>query len=152
MPELPEVETVRSGLEPLLVGRRLLDGAGHPSPKFASAVEAVGGTVDYVRRRGKYLIIGLDGGRELVVHLGMTGQLRVVVPGSDPGDGPHVRAWWSLDDGRRLVFRDIRRFGRLRVVPAGCYGDIPTLHRSGPEPFDEGFTVEGEDRWGNTTP
>lgn len=138
MPELPEVETVRRGLAPRLVGRTLVDAWGHPSAKFASAPEAVGRRVDEVDRRGKYLLVELDDGLTLVVHLGMTGQLRVAPPAAPD---PHDRAWWDLDDGNRLSFRDVRRFGRIAVV-----GDdrsaLPTLAALGPEPFDPAFTAE----------
>jgi formamidopyrimidine-DNA glycosylase len=140
VPELPEVETVRRGLEPRLVGRRLIEAESHPSAKFSPAVEAIGAGVTAVGRRGKYLLVSLDDGRELVVHLGMTGQLRVLA--APPADDPYVRARWALSDGHHLVFRDVRRFGRLRVVPAGRYEGIPTLYHSGPEPFAEAFTVD----------
>jgi formamidopyrimidine-DNA glycosylase len=133
MPELPEVETVRRQLEPLVVGRRIIEAGAHPSSKFSSAAFAAGATVESVARRGKYLLLGLDDDRELVVHLGMTGQLRVR-PDGDPD--PYVRAWWALDDGRVLELRDVRRFGRVGVVPTGEYAALPTLAAQGPEPWD----------------
>ncbi len=139
VPELPEVETVRRGLEPLLIGRQLVAAGSHPSPKFTPAMDAVGPTVEDVGRRGKYLLLGLDDGRRLAIHLGMTGQLRVD-PSGLPSD-PYDRAWWDLDDGRRLAFRDVRRFGRLAVV-AGDLSDHPTLAGLGPEPFDADFTPD----------
>jgi len=138
VPELPEVETVRRGLEPRLVGRRLVEAWSHPSAKFSAAPEAVGRVVDAVGRRGKYLLVELDDRLTLVIHLGMTGQLRVAPPADAD---PHDRAWWDLDDGNRFSFRDIRRFGRIAVV-----GDdrsaLPTLAALGPEPFDPSFTAE----------
>jgi formamidopyrimidine-DNA glycosylase len=134
VPELPEVETVRRALEPLLVGRRVVDAWGHPSSKFVSAPLAIGPEIDGVARRGKYLLVGLDDDRELVVHLGMTGRLRMRRP-ADEGD-PYVRAWWRLDDGEVLELRDVRRFGRLAVVEAGRYAALPTLAVQGPEPWD----------------
>ena len=97
MPELPEVETIRRQLEPLVVGRRLGAAWAFPHPKFTAALDVGPATVERVLRRGKYLLIGLDGDRELVVHLGMTGSLRVRPPG-DVGDA-YVRAWWAFDDG-----------------------------------------------------
>lgn len=133
MPELPEVETVRRQLEPLVAGRRILEGWGHPSAKFSSASHAAGPAIEGVGRRGKYLLVGLDDGRELVVHLGMTGQLRMR---PEPEVDPYVRAWWALDDGRVLELRDVRRFGRIGVVPAGEYAALPTLAAQGPEPWD----------------
>lgn len=133
MPELPEVETVRRQLAPVVVGRRITAGWGHPSAKFSSAPFAAGATIEAVDRRGKYLLLGLDDERELVVHLGMTGQLRLRPDELDP----YVRAWWSLDDGRVLELRDVRRFGRIGVVPVGEYASLPTLAIQGPEPWDE---------------
>jgi len=143
MPELPEVETVRRQLEPLVVGRRITEAWGHPSAKFASASTADGATIDRVDRRGKYLLLGLDDDRELIVHLGMTGQLRLRSGALDP----YVRAWWALDDGRVLELRDVRRFGRIGVVPVGDYGSLPTLARQGPEPWDT--VLDGGGLWRN---
>lgn len=132
MPELPEVETVRRQLEPVVVGRTILEGWGHPSGKFVSAPLAGGARIEHVGRRGKYLLLGLDDARELVVHLGMTGQLRLRSEACDP----YVRAWWAFDDGAVLELRDVRRFGRVGVVPVGDYASLPTLARQGPEPWD----------------
>jgi len=159
VPELPEVETIRAELEPLLAGRMICSSGSHPSEKFVEAPEAIGAEVSDVRRRGKYLIIGLDrryraaqshrtqadrgngntgcNSEELVVHLGMTGRL-ALTRDADLAN-PHLRAWWKLDDGRTMTFHDIRRFGRIRVVAAGDYSTIPTLHALGPEPFSEDF-------------
>ncbi|MGN6696274.1 MAG: bifunctional DNA-formamidopyrimidine glycosylase/DNA-(apurinic or apyrimidinic site) lyase [Aquihabitans sp.] len=139
MPELPEVETVRRGLEPVLLGRTFVDAGAHPSAKFNSAPGVIDRTVRSVGRRGKYLLIGLDDGRRLVVHLGMTGQFRVHE--GEPAEDPHVRAWWLLDDGRTLAFRDVRRFGRIAVVGTDVSA-LPTLAALGPEPFDPAFTAE----------
>ena len=140
VPELPEVETVRRGLEPVLVGRTFVDGGAHPSPKFHAATDAVDRTVRSVDRRGKYLLVGLDDGRRLVIHLGMTGQFRVLDGEAEPD--PYVRAWWRLDDARTLAFRDVRRFGRIALVGEDLSA-LPTLAALGPEPFDDAFTAEG---------
>ena len=137
MPELPEVETIRRQLEPILAGRAITSASSHPSEKFVEAPHATGAGIDRVRRRGKYLILDLDDDRELIVHLGMTGQLSVQ---DDPDLDDYVRASWMLDDGSTLVFRDVRRFGRIRVVEAGDYATIATLNELGPEPFDDAFT------------
>ena len=138
VPELPEVETVRRGLVPVVVGRRVMEAGAHPSPKFSPAVEVVDATFRSVDRRGKYLLLGLDDGRRLVAHLGMTGQFR---PAPGPSDDPHVRAWWTFDDRTTLEFRDVRRFGRLAVV-GDDLSALPTLATLGPEPFDEAFDAE----------
>jgi formamidopyrimidine-DNA glycosylase len=152
MPELPEVETIRRQLEPLVVGRRLTSAWAFPHPKFTAALEVVGATITGTTRRGKYLLLTLDDGRELVVHLGMTGSLRVR-PAGDSGDA-YVRAWWGLDDpargageagdasraGQALEYRDVRRFGRIAVAEDGQYAG--TLAVQGPDALDRRLTPE----------
>ncbi len=155
MPELPEVETVRRQLAPRLDGRRVLESGSHVSAKFTPAREATGGTFGLARRRGKYLLLPLSGlsesraasgvrrseeGHELVVHLGMTGRLGFR-SGQPDESNPYLRAWWQLGGDEVLEFVDVRRFGRLRVVRAGDYSSIPTLHRAGPEPWDPELTA-----------
>ncbi|WP_420639172.1 bifunctional DNA-formamidopyrimidine glycosylase/DNA-(apurinic or apyrimidinic site) lyase [Candidatus Poriferisocius sp.] len=140
MPELPEVETIRRQLAPRLHHRRILEAHSHPSEKFTPATATVGATIGGLNRRGKYLIAALDDGQELIVHLGMTGSLAVT---SDRPDDPYVRAWWRLDDHQVLIYRDVRRFGRIRCVPAGCYHTIPTLAAQGPDALSTDFTAEG---------
>ncbi|MSY79594.1 MAG: bifunctional DNA-formamidopyrimidine glycosylase/DNA-(apurinic or apyrimidinic site) lyase [Actinobacteria bacterium] len=173
VPELPEVETIRRQLDPLLRDCSVVDAWAFDSAKFTQAHEAVGWQLNGVSRRGKYLLIDLDSPtaeptakRELIVHLGMTGRLSVSnttgLPstGAAPtgnsnsweqstranlGDAPalgHLRAIWTLDDGRSLYFDDVRRFGRIAVVPAGEHDSLATLAALGPEPFDEAFTSE----------
>lgn len=141
MPELPEVETVRRELEPWLLGRSIVAASHHPSVKFTQAADAVGATIESVGRRGKYLIFDLDDGHQLIVHLGMTGRLRPAPDchGHEHGHHSHVRASWELDDGSVLEFNDIRRFGRIAVVPHGRYETLPTLDALGPEPFAPAF-------------
>lgn len=170
MPELPEVETIRRELAPHLVGRTFSEAWAFPHPKFTPALDAVGATVGYLQRRGKYLLMGLGnhaagdavddnnsgGERELVVHLGMTGSL-LLCSASTPDEatngpvhGSHVRAWWALhpssapasESGAResLVFRDVRRFGRIAVVEDGNYRG--TLATQGPDALDRDVTAE----------
>lgn len=134
---------MRRQLAPLVVGRRITEGWGHPSGKFSTAPLAAGASVVGVARRGKYLLLELDDERELIVHLGMTGQLRLRPGALDP----YVRAWWALDDGRVLELRDVRRFGRVAVVPAGEWGVMPTLAAQGPEPWDP--VLDGGGLWRN---
>lgn len=145
MPELPEVDTIRAQLVGAISGRQLTASWSHPSPKFAPAIEAVGSTIETLTRRGKYLIAPLDDGRELIVHLGMTGSLRVLDTGTDERRDPYLRATWAMSDGRHLTFRDVRRFGRIAVVEAGAYATLPTLAALGPDPFDEAF--DGDHLW-----
>ena len=143
VPELPEVETIRRQLEPLVGGRTVIAADSHPATNFVAATEVNGARIQGVRRRGKYLIIPLADGRELIVHLGMTGSLRIAPP-DEPAD-PYVRARWRLDRGGVLEFRDVRRFGRVAVVDAGDYRSLPTLANLGPEPLSPGF--DGEVLW-----
>jgi len=139
MPELPEVETVRRELTAWLPGRTIRRAArveAPPGPKYRDLERASGQAIQSVVRRGKFILLGLSGGDELVVHLGMTGQIHRLRPSS------HLRAHLDLDEGD-LYFRDIRRFGRFLVVPAGLYDVLPTLKHLGPEPLDpDDFTLE----------
>lgn len=136
MPELPEVETIRRQLAPRLVGRRLSDGWAFESAKFTDAREIGSATVTQVGRRGKYLVIDLEDQRQLIVHLGMTGSLRIAPDVVEPTSVPYLRARWRLEEDRTLEFRDTRRFGRIAVVRSGDYGRIATLAAMGPEPDD----------------
>ncbi len=142
MPELPEVETIRSDLEPLLVGRKVTHVDLRVEPGYAARYvnldEAVGPRIHALRRRGKYLLADL-GDRELIVHLGMTGQ--VGVKPAEP-DLKHLRVLFTLDDGSRFFFADQRRFGKIHVVTPGDYAAMPTLAEMGPEPFDPDFRFE----------
>jgi formamidopyrimidine-DNA glycosylase len=144
MPELPEVETIVRQIRPALVGRRVqrvrLGWAGvvqRPSARaFRSGV--AGRLIETVGRRGKYFLLGLDDGRWLVGHLRMTGRLYLQgTPGQDVRP-EWLRAVFELDDDRRLVFADVRKFGRLALVddPADA---LPPL---GPEPLSS--EVDGE--------
>lgn len=137
MPELPEVESVRRQLAPELSGRRVLGVWADQQRRFSDLHLLPGRRVASVRRRGKYLLCGLDAGLELILHLGMTGSVRF-----DEVDA-YTRARLDLDDGRTLAFRDPRRFGRLAIVPTGEYAQIPTLASLGPEPLSPSFDPEG---------
>jgi len=138
MPELPEVESVRRQLDPALRGRRIVTAwiDDHPAQRFHDVETAEGHLIERVDRRGKYLIGRLDGDRELVLHLGMTGSFRVD-EGLDPD--PYDRARFHLDDGRVVAFRDPRRFGRVSVVPSGDHRLVPLLAALGPEPLSDDF-------------
>lgn len=136
MPELPEVETVAVALAPQLRGRKVVGARVHPSERFRGGACAPGAEITDLRRRGKYLLIALGDGRELVVHLGMTGQLRLL---EAPSGDPYVRAAFDLDDRRVLELRDVRRFGRVSLVARGDYRTLPGLARLGPEPLGGDF-------------
>jgi formamidopyrimidine-DNA glycosylase len=131
------VETIRRQLASRIVGRTVIGAQADPSPKFASASDAVSHRVEGVRRRGKYIIAALERDHELIVHLGMTGSLRIA--DREAAADPYVRASWMLDDGSALELRDVRRFGRIAVVPTGVYDSLPTLRTLGPEPLSDDF-------------
>jgi len=156
MPELPEVETVCRQLEPELEGRRIeslevLDPRWCRPTSPAKLEAAVAGkAIEGLTRRGKYLLLGLDGGQTLVMHLRMTGNL-VLVEGEDKLD--HLRARFVLDDGRELWFTDPRRFGEALLLDDGAL-DAHFASRLGIEPLSAEFTPEalGEIAAGRTVP
>ena len=144
MPELPEVETVRRRLEPLLAGRRfdrveILDPRlTRPDDPLEVAAELVGERVEAVDRRGKYLMLRFESGRVLLVHLRMTGSLLHVDGRAE--DDLHRRARIELDDGTELVYRDVRRFGTWLLAEPG--EAEPYLQaRLGREPLAAAFTT-----------
>ena len=152
MPELPEVETVARGLRQALVGRRLLALELRRASIFKGDAAALGAmegtTLTGVARGGKYLVLELHDGDhrwQLLIHLGMTGQL-LVQPAGAPRQ-PHTHAVLAWDDGRELHFRDPRRFGRMALAPEPAHGFAPELGVAagaeplaiGPEAFVELF-------------
>jgi formamidopyrimidine-DNA glycosylase len=146
VPELPEVETVRRRLEPVLVGRRFerVEIADprltRPDDPAEVAAELTGERVTAVDRRGKYLVVRFESGRVLLIHLRMTGTLLCAPPGR-PADVPHQRAVVKLDDGSDVVYRDVRRFGTwLLVEPEGL--DPYLARKLGGEPLGRTFTAK----------
>ncbi|HLS48773.1 MAG TPA: DNA-formamidopyrimidine glycosylase family protein, partial [Actinomycetaceae bacterium] len=127
MPELPEVETIRLGLEPYVVGSRILDVAVHHPRAVRRHVagaaafrdQLIGQGVQAAVRRGKYLWLLLEGSRALVIHLGMSGQL--LVHHGEPPPHRHLRVSLRLTDDRSVSFVDQRTFGHLLVT-----GLVPT--------------------------
>jgi formamidopyrimidine-DNA glycosylase len=145
VPELPEVETVRATLEPVLVGRRferveIADPrVTRPLDPEEVAVELQGEVVGAVERRGKYLIVRFRSGRVLLIHLRMTGSLLHSRNGTLQDD-PYRRAVVRLDDGSEVAYRDVRRFGTWLLLEPG--EEIPYLtERLGEEPLGTGFTT-----------
>jgi formamidopyrimidine-DNA glycosylase len=139
VPELPEVETIVRELRPQLVGRRLtLVRVSRKSlrqrwqPAWTARLKAR--RVDVLRRRGKWIVAELHGGLALLIHLGMTGQLRVLPTATPAAD--HTHFVFDLDGGKQLRFRDIRRFGSARLFETGealeAFFEASGL---GPEPF-----------------
>jgi formamidopyrimidine-DNA glycosylase len=120
VPELPEVETIRRRLAPYVVGRRV-DTATIRDPRLTRpfdptviAAALQGERIAGLDRRGKYLVVRFESGRVLLIHLRMTGNLRVAE--TDPMLGPHDRAVIRLDNGSDIVYRDVRRFGTWLLV------------------------------------
>ena len=144
MPELPEVETVRARLEPVLTGRRfdrveILDPrVTRPFEPHEVAAELAGEVVDAVERRGKYLVCRFRTGRVLLIHLRMTGTLRHVREGA-PEHDPHLRVVVRLDDGSDVIYRDVRRFGTWLLLEPG-EEQAYLGQRLGEEPLSRAFT------------
>jgi formamidopyrimidine-DNA glycosylase len=146
MPELPEVETVRRRLEPVLLGRRfdrveILDPRlTRPFDPTEVAAELDAERVAALDRRGKYLVVRFESARALLIHLRMTGTLLHVVSGGVlPEHDPHLRAVVRLDDGSDVVYRDVRRFGTWLLAEPG--EAEPYLRaRLGREPLAQAFT------------
>ena len=143
MPELPEVETVRQRLEPVLVGRRferveILDPRlVRPFEPIEVAAELVGERVAAVERRGKYLIFRFESGRRLLIHLRMTGSLRHATNGALEDD-PYRRAVVRLDDESDVAYRDVRRFGTWLLLEPDEFAPY-LAERLGAEPLERGF-------------
>ena len=145
MPELPEVETIRRDLAPLLVGRTIRRVRIHPGAERLAVTHApraleralAGRRVEALERQGKYLIARLDDGRCWVLHLRMTGSL-VHTTTEAPAHG-FERAWIKFDDGSSLRLNDMRKFATWHLVD----NPIEAMPRSGPDALSEAFTV----RW-----
>lgn len=148
MPELPEVETVVSGLRPVLKGRKIIDIEvreknliGYPEAdvgKFKD--ELLNSKITGMDRRGKYIIINLDIKKEMIIHLRMTGKLLVKEVKSYRDKHTHVI--FVLDDGQEIRFNNVRKFGRIYLIDpehpeqAGGYAEL------GPEPLDDNLSLE----------
>lgn len=136
MPELPEVETVRRELEPILLNQKIISASlvdAVPHKRYQDLEKSIGQTIKSVNRRGKFLILGLSNNLELIIHLGMTGVIAF------KAFEKHVRVKLELKNNT-LYFQDVRRFGRFLVVSAKDYKSMPTLYTMGPEPFSKEFT------------
>lgn len=143
MPELPEVETVvrdlrAHGLEKAVIRnvefRWPRTAAGLPADEVATLLRTR--TIVSISRRGKYIILALNDGHYLQIHLRMTGKFRFAAQDETPGKHDHVVI--HLTDGRRLFFNDTRKFGRFRLVTSAEEG----LGELGPEPLEDAFTLE----------
>jgi formamidopyrimidine-DNA glycosylase len=153
VPELPEVETVRRGLEPVLAGRRIVHAeTRRPDlrwplpPRMADRL--TGARVDRLGRRSKYLLADLDGGETLIVHLGMSGRLLFSgaplggfhLPLATPEKHDHVVL--DVEDGARVTFNDARRFGMMDLWPSADLAAHRLLAGLGPEPLGNGVHAD----------
>jgi len=144
VPELPEVETIRRQLEPEITGRRILvarildERWTRPTPPADVERAIAGRTIESVERRGKYLLLRLEGGVTLAMHLRMTGNLLLHDGAADP---PYLRAQLEIDGDRRLLFTDARRFGHA-VVLQDEELDEYFAARLGVEPLSDSLTAE----------
>jgi formamidopyrimidine-DNA glycosylase len=146
MPELPEVETVRRGLAQVLEGRRFTRVVARradlrrPLPADLSG-RLQGRRVRAVDRRAKYLLFRLDDGMVLIVHLGMSGRIRIH-RGDPPPPGRHDHVIFETDDGASIYFNDARRFGMMALASGNELPGHPLLAGLGPEPLDPAFDAE----------
>ena len=154
MPELPEVETVRRGLQPAMEGAKILKLEARrkdlrfPFQKdFAARLE--GQTVTGLGRRAKYLMADLGSGDVLLMHLGMSGSFRVIreddatTPGEfhhpRSGERAHDHVVFHMSSGSEIVFNDPRRFGYMKVIAREALSEEPLLKELGPEPLGNAF-------------
>jgi formamidopyrimidine-DNA glycosylase len=150
LPELPEVETVRRGLEPVMVGH-VVTGADVRRPDLRwpfpdrLAARLTGARVEMLGRRSKYLLAALDTGETMIVHLGMSG--RILVSGEQVGEFLHAHPApekhdhlvLDLDGGGRVTLNDARRFGAVDLWPTVAIETHRLLAGLGPEPLGNGF-------------
>jgi formamidopyrimidine-DNA glycosylase len=156
MPELPEVETVRRGLQPTLEGAQLVRvEARRPDLRFPLpqdfAARLTGARIGALARRAKYLLAGLDTGETLVMHLGMTGRFEIeqgeekLSPGqfhyTAPVGGKHAHVVLETAAGRRVVYSDARRFGFMELIRTEGLSAHPWFSGMGPEPLGPDFTA-----------
>lgn len=164
MPELPEVETVRRGLQRSLCGEVIAAlEILHPPAFRGDPTALVGRRVEACDRRGKMLCVGLSGEWSLLIHLRMTGQMLVLPAGGGMREGGgypsesllatlpnrHTRLILTLESGTKVFFNDQRTFGFWKLLPDSDLATEPFLSKLGPEPWDEALTAEAwEERLG----
>jgi formamidopyrimidine-DNA glycosylase len=145
MPELPEIEVLRRSLEPLLPGD-VIEGVSVHNAALRERVQPrvlarrARGRIEGLRRRSKYLLIDLQGGSTLAIHLGMSGRLTLVAAAAPPE--PHEHVSFRLRSGRRLRLRDPRRFGLVLALPTAGLPADPHFAHLGVEPLDGAFSGE----------
>jgi formamidopyrimidine-DNA glycosylase len=149
MPELPEVETVRRGLAPVLEGSRItgvmLSGKKLRLPLPERFAERLAGRrVAQLARRGKFLLAALDGEETLIMHLGMSGSFLIINGGERPDAPPaggHIHVVFGLESGETIEYRDPRRFGLMVLADNDGIADHAFFARMGPEPLGNEFNA-----------
>ena len=161
MPELPEVETIRRGLE-LGISSQTINGVevlwegSFPVPPDLIQQIVVGATINHLTRRAKVLIIELDNGYSILFHLKMTGQMVLVKADGERFAGGHptrsmrdglpdssTKVIFSFATGDKLYFNDFRKFGWIKLMPTAEIATDLLVARLGPEPLSADFTVDG---------
>ncbi|MBI4032878.1 bifunctional DNA-formamidopyrimidine glycosylase/DNA-(apurinic or apyrimidinic site) lyase [Candidatus Berkelbacteria bacterium] len=157
MPELPEVETVRRGLERTIVGKTIASVEIRVPKMFqGDSTQLINSSVIGVERRAKVLLVRFDNEWTLAIHLKMTGQIIVVGTGSagfvaghpekayeQPLPHKHTHVTIGFDDGATLYYNDLRKFGWFRLMPTEDVGSFLVAMKHGPEPLSDEFTLEG---------
>jgi len=142
MPELPEVETIRTGLEKHLIGHRILGVDVNVAKIFPQGKEKlVGGKVVFVRRLGKVLIVDLDNGFSFLIHLKLTGQVIFASTGFPNQPNKFTHVVFELDKGGKLFFNDSRKFGWIKVEKTTDVAKEAFVAKLGPEPLRD-LTLE----------
>ncbi len=146
MPELPEVETVRRGLQPVMQGQVIARAnirrpdLRWPFPQ-AMAERLTGKRVDHLRRRSKYILADLNSGETLIIHLGMSGRMLVSTP-PHPALQKHDHVVLDMANGGRVTFNDARRFGAMDLTPTDTADIHRLLANLGPEPLGNSFDTD----------
>ena len=146
MPELPEVETVMRGLMPVMNGQKILradvrrEGLRWPFPE-RFAVRLTGARIEGMQRRAKYILMALDCGESLLVHLGMSGKVTIDESGVLPPE-KHDHVVLDIENGARILFNDPRRFGALDLLETKSLETHKLLAALGPEPLGNGFNPD----------
>lgn len=145
MPEMPEVETVRRGLNSQVKGRKIT----HVEIRYQNLITGdvkqfsefvTGATITDVGRRAKFLLIHLDNGYTIISHLRMEGRYRI---SADPSAiDKHSHAIFSLDNGEKMIYNDVRKFGRMQLWPTAELSTNKSIMKLGPEPLSPDFTFE----------
>lgn len=145
MPEMPEVETVRRGLISQVKGRKIT----HVEIRYQNLITGdvdqfvefvTGATITDIGRRAKFLLIHLDNGYTIISHLRMEGRYKI---SSDPSAiDKHSHAIFTLDNGQKMIYNDVRKFGRMQLWNTDDLSNNKSIQKLGPEPLSKDFTFE----------